>query len=47
MKNLYDTPLILITDTVGDVLKESDVLVDLSELGWGDFDEGGVKWNED
>lgn len=47
MKNLYDTPLILITDTSSDVLKESDVLVDLSELGWGDFDEGGVKWNED
>ena len=47
MKLLYDTPLILIMDTAGDVLKESDVLVDLSELGWGDFDEGGVKWNKD
>ena len=46
MKLIYDTPQILITDTSGDVLKESDVLVDLSELGWGDFDEGGVKWNE-
>ena len=46
MYKTYQTPQILVTELVEDVLKESDVLVDLSELGWGDYDEGGVKWNE-
>ena len=47
MYKTYQTPQLSVTELVEDVLKESDVLLDLSELGWGDYDEGGVKWGKD
>ena len=43
MKKNYESPLIYIDLSTGDVIYMSDVRVDVTGTGWDDFDEGGIK----
>ena len=42
MKKEYEKLIFYLKDPKGDVIVMSDIGIDLSGTGWGDYDEGGI-----
>lgn len=42
MRKHYEKPLFYLSVSKGDVIVMSEIAIDLSDTGWGNYDEGGI-----